>query len=275
MGFKKYKPTTPGLRYRMDVDFQEITRATPEKSLLAPKKRSGGRNNRGRITTWQRGGGHKKHYRIIDFKRKKHDIPATVKAIEYDPNRTARIALLFYADGEKRYILAPNGLKVGDRVVSGENAEIRTGNSLPLGKIPLGMEIHNIEMIPGKGGQVARSAGSAAQLIAKEGEFALAKMPSGEIRRFHLSCYATLGQVGNVGHSNVSLGKAGRSRWLGRRPNVRGVAMNPIDHPMGGGEGKSSGGRHPTSPWGQLSKGLKTRKKKKKSDDMIVKRRKG
>ncbi len=274
MALKKYKPITPGLRFRVDVSFDDITKTEPEKSLLKPKKRTGGRNNMGRITAWQRGGGHKKHYRIIDFKRKKHDIPATVKAIEYDPNRTARIALLFYADGEKRYILAPNGLKVGDQVMSGENAEIKVGNSLPLAKIPPGMAVHNIELFPGKGAQVARSAGSSAQLMAKEGDFALLKMPSGEIRKFRLECYATIGQVGNVEHSNVSLGKAGRSRWLGRRPHVRGVAMNPIDHPMGGGEGKSSGGRHPCSPWGQLAKGLKTRKKNKMSDALIVKRRK-
>ncbi|MCK5454235.1 MAG: 50S ribosomal protein L2, partial [Calditrichia bacterium] len=208
-----------------------------------------------------------------DFKRKKNDIPATVNAIEYDPNRTARIALLHYADGEKRYILAPDGLKVGTELVSGEKAAIKVGNALPLEKIPMGMEIHNIEMVPGKGGQIARSAGSAAQLMAKEGDFALVKMPSGEIRKFRLNCYATIGQVSNVEWDNVSLGKAGRSRWLGRRPKVRGVAMNPIDHPMGGGEGKSSGGRHPCSPWGQKSKGLKTRKKRKKSDVMIVKRR--
>ncbi|MFZ0391762.1 MAG: 50S ribosomal protein L2 [Calditrichia bacterium] len=273
MALKKYKPLTPGLRFRVDVKFDEISKSDPEKSLLAPLKKSGGRNNHGRVTAWQRGGGHKRHYRIIDFKRKKHDIPATVHTIEYDPNRTARIALLFYADGEKRYILAPNGLKAGDRVMSGETAEIKVGNTMPLARIPMGMAVHNIEMIPGKGGQVARSAGSSAQVMAKEGDFALLKMPSGEIRRFRLGCYATLGEVSNAEHSNVTLGKAGRSRWKGRRPNVRGVAMNPIDHPMGGGEGKSSGGRHPCSPWGQLSKGLKTRKKSKKSNDLIVKRR--
>ncbi len=273
MGLKKYKPITPGLRFRVDVTFDDITKTTPERSLIEAKKRTGGRNNMGRVTAWQRGGGHKRYYRIIDFKRDKHGIPATVKAIEYDPNRTARIALLAYADGEKRYILAPNGLKVGDQVMSGEDAPIRVGNALPLEKIPLGMAVHNVELVPGKGGQVARSAGNAAQLMAKEGKYALLKMPSGEIRRFRLECYATIGQVGNLEHSNVSLGKAGRSRWLGRRPHVRGVAMNPIDHPMGGGEGKSSGGRHPCSPWGQLSKGLKTRKKHKKSDALIVKRR--
>jgi len=274
MGLKKYKPFTAGIRFRVDVDKAEVTKKTPEKSLLEPKKKSGGRNNLGRVTAFHRGGGHKRHYRLIDFKRKKLDIPATVSAIEYDPNRTARIALLYYADGEKKYIVAPNGLKVGDQVVSGTSVEIKVGNALPLDKIPLGMEIHNIEVVPGKGGQVARSAGSTAQLIAKEGKHALVRMPSGEIRKFRLDCYATIGQVSNVEWNNISLGKAGRSRWMGRRPHVRGVAMNPIDHPMGGGEGKSSGGRHPCSPWGQLSKGLKTRKRRKKSSALIVKRRK-
>ncbi len=274
MSLKKYKPFTPGIRFRIDVTKDDITKETPEKALLEVKKKTGGRNNLGRVTSRHRGGGHKRHYRLIDFKRKKLDIPATVKAIEYDPNRTARIALLCYADGEKKYIIAPNGLKVGDQIVAGENVEIKVGNSLPLDKIPLGMEIHNIEVVPGKGGQVARSAGSTAQLIAKEGQYALVRMPSGEIRKFGLKCYATIGQVSNVEWNNISLGKAGRSRWLGRRPHVRGVAMNPIDHPMGGGEGKTSGGRHPCSPWGQLSKGLKTRKKRKKSNALIVKRRK-
>jgi large subunit ribosomal protein L2 len=274
MGLKKYKPITAGIRFRIDLTKDDVTKESPEKSLLESKKRSGGRNNRGRVTAFHRGGGHKRHYRLIDFKRKKIDVPATVRAIEYDPNRTARIALLYYADGEKKYIVAPNGLKVGDKVVSGQNVEIKVGNALPLDKIPLGMEIHNIEVVPGKGGQVARSAGSTSQLIAKEGNFALVRMPSGEIRKFRLDCYATIGQVSNVEWNNISLGKAGRSRWLGRRPHVRGVAMNPIDHPMGGGEGKTSGGRHPCSPWGQLSKGLKTRKRKKKSSALIVKRRK-
>jgi len=274
MGLKKYKPITAGIRFRVDVTKDDVTKESPEKSLLEPKKSSGGRNNLGRVTAFHRGGGHKRHYRLIDFKRKKLDIPATVRAIEYDPNRTARIALLYYADGEKKYIVAPNGLKVGDKVVSGQNVEIKVGNALPLDKIPLGMEIHNIEVVPGKGGQVARSAGSTSQLIAKEGNFALVRMPSGEIRKFRLDCYATIGQVSNVEWNNISLGKAGRSRWMGRRPHVRGVAMNPIDHPMGGGEGKTSGGRHPCSPWGQLSKGLKTRKRKKKSSALIVKRRK-
>jgi len=273
MSIKKYKATTPSMRFRVYLNHDDISNNKPEKSLLEPKKRTGGRNNKGRTTAAHRGGGHKRHYRVVDFKRKKHDVPAIVKAIEYDPNRTARLALLFYADGEKRYIIAPDGLKVGDKIMSGENAEIKMGNSLPLEKVPLGMAIHNIELVPGKGAQVARSAGSSAQLTAKEGGWALVKMPSNEIRKFRLSCYATIGQVSNVDWNNISLGKAGRSRWLGRRPHVRGVAMNPIDHPMGGGEGKSSGGRHPCSPWGQLSKGLKTRKKHKKSDTLIVKRR--
>ena len=274
MALKKYKPTTPDLRFRIDVSREDITKQKPERSLVQSKSRSGGRNNKGRITAWQRGGGHKRKYRIIDFKRDKHDVPARVAAIEYDPNRSARIALLFYADGEKRYILAPDKLNVGDTVVAGEKAAINPGNALPLENIPLGMTVHNIEMVPGKGGQVARSAGASVQLMAKEGGYALLKMPSGEIRKFRLNCYATLGSVGNSDHFNMSLGKAGRSRWKGRRPNVRGVAMNPVDHPMGGGEGRSSGGRHPCSPWGQLSKGLKTRKKSKQSSKLIVKRRK-
>ena len=273
MALKKYKPTTPDLRFRIDVSREDITKQTPERSLVEALPRGGGRNNQGRITTWQRGGGHKRKYRIIDFKRNKRDIPATVSAIEYDPNRSARIALLFYADGEKRYILAPDGLKVGDVLAAGESVEVRSGNALPLANIPLGLTVHNIEMVPGKGGQVARSAGANVQLMAKEGKYALLKMPSGEIRKFLQTCYATIGSVGNSDHFNVSLGKAGRTRWLGRRPNVRGVVMNPVDHPMGGGEGRSSGGRHPCSPWGQLSKGLKTRKKRKSSNALIVKRR--
>lgn len=274
MALKKYKPTTPDLRFRTDISRAEITKQTPERSLTVALHSPAGRNHHGRITAWQRGGRHKRRYRIIDFKRSKREVPAVVKAIEYDPNRSSRIALLFYADGEKRYILAPEGLKVGDQLLAGENVEVRVGNAMPLANIPLGMAVHNIEMVPGKGGQVARSAGAGVQLMAKEGKHALLKMPSGEIRKFRLDCYATLGQVGNTDHFNISLGKAGRSRWRGRRPNVRGVAMNPIDHPMGGGEGKSSGGRHPCSPWGQLSKGLKTRKKRKPSSSLIVKRRK-
>jgi large subunit ribosomal protein L2 len=274
MGIKSYKPTTPGQRFKSVSSFEQITVAKPEKSLIKGIKKTGGRNNFGRITSWQRGGGHKRKYRLIDFKRNKREIPARVASIEYDPNRTARIALLFYADGEKRYILAPDGLKVNDTIVAGENAELKVGNALPLEKIPVGVSVHNIEVRENKGGQLVRSAGAAAQLMAKEGKWAMLKLPSSEVRRVSLKCYATLGQVSNVDHFNISLGKAGRSRWLGRRPNVRGVAMNPIDHPMGGGEGKASGGRHPVSPWGQLAKGLKTRKKNKSSDKMIVKRRK-
>ena len=274
MGIKTFKPITPGQRFKTVSDFEQITRSTPEKSLLAPLKKSGGRNNAGRVTSWHRGGGHKRRYRIIDFKRDKHDIPSIVETIEYDPNRTARIALLKYADGERRYILAPDGVKVGDNIMSGENAEIKNGNALPLEKIPVGLTIHAIEMKQLKGAQLVRSAGASAQLMAKEGKWATLKMPSGEMRRIPIKCYASIGQVSNVDHMNISIGKAGRSRWLGRRPNVRGVAMNPVDHPMGGGEGKTSGGRHPCSPWGQQSKGLKTRKKGKKSDAFIVKRRK-
>ena len=274
MGIKTFKPITPGQRFKTVSDFAQITKSEPEKSLLAPLKKSGGRNNLGRITSWHRGGGHKRRYRIIDFKRNKHDIPSTVDSIEYDPNRTARIALLKYADGEKRYILAPDGLKVGDKIMSGENVEIKAGNSLPLEKMPVGLTIHAIEMKELKGAQMVRSAGTAGQLMAKEGKWALIKLPSGEVRKVPIKCYASVGQVSNVDHMNISIGKAGRSRWMGRRPNVRGVAMNPVDHPMGGGEGKTSGGRQPCSPWGQQSKGLKTRKKRKKSDAFIVTRRK-
>lgn len=273
MGVKKFKPTTPGRRFMTVSDFAEITHSAPEKSLLKPFKRTGGRGNTGRITTRHRGGGHKRAYRIIDFKRNKVGIPARVASIEYDPNRSARIALLFYADGEKRYIIAPADIKVDDIIMAGEEVDIRPGNTIPLARIPLGMSIHNLELKPGKGGQVARSAGAMAQLLAKEGDFAHVKMPSGEIRLFKLNCLATLGQVGNIDHEKITLGKAGRSRWLGRRPKVRGVAMNPVDHPMGGGEGKSSGGRHPCSPWGQLAKGLKTRNRK-RSAKVIVRRRK-
>lgn len=254
-------------------DFAEITHKFPEKSLLEPTRKSGGRGNTGRITSRHRGGGHKKAYRIVDFRRGKIGIPARVASIEYDPNRSARIALLHYLDGEKRYIIAPAGLNVDDMLVAGSDVDIKTGNSLPLSKIPLGTNLNNLELKPGKGGQVARSAGTMATLLAKEGDFAHVKMPSGEVRLFKLDCLATIGQVGNIEHENISLGKAGRSRWLGRRPKVRGVAMNPVDHPMGGGEGKSSGGRHPCSPWGQLSKGLKTGNRK-RSANLIVKRRK-
>jgi len=272
MGIKKFKPTSPGLRHRTVSDFAEITRSTPEKSLLEPIRKSGGRNNKGRVTSRSRGGGARRAYRRIDFKRDKRGITARVASIEYDPNRSARIALLYYADGEKRYIIAPLGLKVDDIVEAGEHVDIRAGNSLPLGVLPLGTAIHNIEMRPGKGGQMVRGAGGVAHLAAKEGNFGHIRLPSGEVRLIPLTCYATVGQVGNVDHSNLSLGKAGASRWLGRRPRVRGVAKNPVDHPMGGGEGRSSGGRHPCSPWGQLAKGKKTRRKK-SSDRYIVKRR--
>ena len=274
MGIKSFKPITPGQRYKTVSDFAQVTKSEPEKSLLAPLKKSGGRNNKGRVTSWHRGGGHKRRYRIIDFKRNKQGIPAVVEGIEYDPNRSARIALLKYADGEKRYILAPDELKVGDPIMSGEGAEIKAGNALPLEKIPVGLTIHAIEMKVKKGAQIVRSAGAAAQLVAKEGKWAMVKLPSGEVRRIPILCYASIGQVSNIDHMNITIGKAGRSRWLGKRPNVRGVAMNPVDHPMGGGEGKTSGGRQPCSPWGQPSKGLKTRKKGKKSDAYIVKRRK-
>ncbi len=274
MGIKTFKPKTPAQRFKSVSDFAEITKSKPEKSLLEPLKKSGGRNSRGRITSAHRGGGHKRRYRIIDFKRNKRDIPAVVEAIEYDPNRTARIALLKYIDGERRYILAPDKIKVGDPVIAGENAPIKPGNALPLEKIPVGLVIHSIEMKKDKGAQMARSAGTYAQLVAKEGKWAMVKLPSGETRRIPSNCFACIGQVSNIDHMNISIGKAGRSRWLGRRPNVRGVAMNPVDHPMGGGEGKSSGGRQPCSPWGQPSKGLKTRKKGKKSDAFIIKRRK-
>jgi len=274
MAIRKLKPNTPGTRYMSISTFEEITKSTPEKSLLAPLKKSAGRNNKGRITSRHRGGGHKRAYRIIDFKRNKLNIPAKVFSIEYDPNRTCRIALLHYADGEKRYILAPDGLKVGETVVSGKDVEIKVGNSLKLNDIPLGSFVHNVELKPGKGGQIGRSAGTSLQVMAKDGDYARLKMPSGEIRLIHLECRATYGTVGNTDHFNISIGKAGRSRWMGIRPQSRGVVMNPVDHPMGGGEGKSSGGGHPVSPWGQSAKGLKTRKKKSASNKYIVKRRK-
>ena len=270
MGVKKRRPLTPAQRFQSYSTFEEITKKRPEKSLLEPLKKSGGRNSKGHITIRRRGGGHKRHYRIIDFKRDKRGINATVIAIEYDPNRSARIALLEYADGEKRYIIWPQGLKVGDVVSAGEKAEIKVGNALPLRNIPTGMPIHNLELYRGKGGQLVRSAGTWAQILAKEGKYAHVKLPSGEVRLIHLDCYATIGQVGNVDHINISLGKAGRSRWLGIRPYVRGVAMNPIDHPMGG---DTSGGRPSVSPWGWPSKGYKTRKKNKASDKFIIKRR--
>lgn len=274
MGIRKFKPRTPSLRYKAISDFKEITKKSPEKSLLEPLTKSGGRNNHGRITSRRRGGGHKRRYRIVDFKRNKGGVPGKVEAIEYDPNRSARLALILYADGERRYILASKNLNVGDMIEDGPNSEIKEGNAMALRRIPLGTEIHNIEMRPGKGAQMARSAGSYAQLVAKEGDYASLRLPSGEVRKIHLECSATIGQVGNITHENQVSGKAGRSRWLGKRPKVRGVAMNPIDHPHGGGEGKTSGGRHPVSPWGQATKGYKTRKKKKQSDAMIVRRRK-
>jgi large subunit ribosomal protein L2 len=254
------------------LTFEEITTSIPYKPLLEPKSRISGRNNHGELTIWHRGGGHKRHYRRVDFKRDKMGIPARVATIEYDPNRSAFIALLHYADGEKRYILAPSGLKVGDKVVSGPEADIVTGNALPLKSIPAGTLIHNIEMRPGKGGQMVRSAGSVAQLLAKEGEYAQIRLPSGEVRKVLMDCVATIGQVGNLEHENISIGKAGRKRWMGIRPTVRGVAMNPVDHPLGGGEGKTSGGRHPVTPWGQPTRGYKTRNNK-LTERFIVKRR--
>jgi large subunit ribosomal protein L2 len=273
MGLKKFKPITPGQRHKINSDYSEITTNVPEKSLVAPMKKSGGRNNDGRMTMRYMGGGHKQRYRIIDFKRDKHEVPATVKEIEYDPNRTAHIALLFYADGEKRYIIAPNGLKVGDVVVAGKAAAPNVGNALFLSDIPLGTVIHNIELKPGKGGAIARGAGTYAQLNARDGRYAIVKMPSGETRMILTTCIATIGSVSNSEHNLVVSGKAGRSRWLGRRPRVRGVVMNPVDHPMGGGEGKNSGG-HPRSRNSIPAKGFKTRDKKKYSDKFIIERRK-
>lgn len=273
MGIKKIKPITPGQRFMTIDTFEDITKDRPEKQLTAPLNRRAGRNNQGRVTARRRGGGHKRKFRIIDFKRDKYNIEAKVKSIEYDPNRSARIALLFYNDGAKRYIIAPDDLKVGDVVVSGEDVPIKAGNSMPLKNIPQGSFVHNVEISPKKGGQIARSAGSAARVVAKEEHYVTLEMPSGEMRLFNGECYATIGQIGNKEHKNISLGKAGRSRWLGRRPKVRGVAMNPIDHPMGGGEGRSSGGRHPCSPTGLKSKGLRTRKRNKTSNRLIISRR--
>ncbi len=275
MGIKKYKPTTPGRRGMTVSDFAEITKKKPEKSLLEAKKKISGRNNHGRITVRHRGGGHKRHYRIIDFKRNKIGIPAKVAAIEYDPNRGARIALVVYADGEKRYIIAPLKLNVGDIIENGPEVEIRVGNALPIKKIPVGTIIHNIELKPGKGAQIARSAGTSAQIVGKEEKYAQIKLPSSELRLILTTCYATIGQVGNTDHENQTIGKAGRTRWLGIRPTVRGVAMNPVDHPHGGGEGRSpQGNPHPVTPWGVQTKGKKTRNKKKPSNKFIVKRRK-
>ncbi|MDL2209290.1 50S ribosomal protein L2 [Desulfovibrio sp. OttesenSCG-928-O18] len=273
MAVRKLKPTSAGRRFQMVSTFEEVTATRPEKSLTEGLSKTAGRNNNGRVTSRRRGGGHKRLYRIVDFKRDKHGIAAKVATIEYDPNRSARIALLHYADGEKRYILAPVGLKVGDSVLSGEGADIKPGNTLTMAKIPVGTLIHNIELHPGRGGQFCRAAGTYAQLVAKEGKYALLRMPSGEVRKVLSTGLATIGQVGNIQHENISLGKAGRNRWLGRRPKVRGVAMNPVDHPLGGGEGRSSGGRHPVTPWGKPTKGYKTRDKKKASGKLIVTRR--
>ncbi|HVO66487.1 MAG TPA: 50S ribosomal protein L2 [Syntrophales bacterium] len=272
MAIRKYKPTSPGRRFQTCADFEEITRTVPEKSLLLPLKGTGGRNCYGRMTSRHIGGGHKRRYRVIDFRRDKLEIPAKVAHVEYDPNRSSRIALLDYVDGEKRYIIAPSRLDVGDMIISSEKADIKPGNAIPLKNIPLGSLIHNVELKVGRGGQLIRSAGTYGQLMAKEEGYAQVRLPSGEVRKILLDCKATIGQVGNIEHENVSIGKAGRTRWLGRRPKVRGVAMNPVDHPMGGGEGKSSGGRHPCTPWGVPTKGHKTRKNK-KTDKYIVKRR--
>lgn len=273
MAIRKVNPTSPGRRFQTYSTFDEITRREPEKSLVEPLKKRGGRNNQGRVTAWHRGGGHKRRYRIIDFKRNKENIPAKVASIEYDPNRSSHIALLHYVDGEKRYILAPVGLSVGDMVLVSDSADIKPGNCLRLAHMPLGTIVHNIELKPGKGGQLVRSAGTSAQLMAKEGKNAILRLPSGEMRMVPIQCKATIGQLGNITHENVSVGKAGRNRWTGRRPHVRGVAMNPVDHPMGGGEGRSSGGRHPCTPWGVPTKGYRTRKSK-SSDKLIIHRRK-
>jgi len=274
MGIKKFRPITPTTRYKTVLDFSELTASEPYKPLTKGKRDFAGRGYKGQISVRRRGGGHKRRYRIVDFKRDKYNIEAKVVSIEYDPNRTSNIALLSYADGEKRYIIAPGGLKVGDTLLSGENVDIKAGNSMPIRNIPLGAEIYNIELNKGKGGQLVRSAGVKAVLTAKEGKYGLVKLPSGEIRKIFSECFATIGEVGNKDHANITIGKAGRSRWLKRRPKVRGVVMNPVDHPMGGGEGKTSGGRHPVSPTGVPSKGYKTRKKKRYSDKYIVKKRK-
>jgi len=277
MAIRKLRPMTPATRFYSISTFEEITKKKPEKALLESNKKSGGRNNLGRITSRHRGGGHKRQYRIIDFKRDKHGIAGTIAAIEYDPNRAARIALIHYPDGEKRYIIAAIGMKVGAKIMSGPQAEIENGNAMPLKNIPAGTFVYNVEFAPGKGGQIGRSAGNSLQVMAKEGELVTLKLPSGEIRKFRSDCYATIGLVGNADHENISIGKAGRSRWLGIRPQSRGMAMNPVDHPMGGGEGRSKSGggyQHPESPWGKYAKGLKTRKRKNQSNKYIVKRRK-
>jgi large subunit ribosomal protein L2 len=276
MAIRRYKPTSPGRRFMSVSSFEEVTKSKPEKSLTEKLTKKGGRNNSGRITTRHQGGGHKRRYRVIDFKRTKDGVPATVAAIEYDPNRSARIALLHYADGAKSYILAPARLRVGAKVESGPGADIRPGNALPLANIPTGTLVHNVELKPGRGGQLARSAGSGVQLVAKDEGYGVLRLPSGEMRRVPISCRATIGQVGNVDHENVTVGKAGRSRWQGKRPAVRGSAMNPVDHPHGGGEGKSKGGRHPVTPWGVPTLGKRTRRKHKESDRLIVRgRRRG
>jgi large subunit ribosomal protein L2 len=274
MGLKKFNANTPSLRFTELADFKDVAKKRPEKGLVKPKKSSAGRNNAGRVTVRHRGGGHKRFLRVVDFKRSKHDVPATVTAIEYDPNRSARIALLHYIDGVKSYIIAPVGLNVGMKVMSGPKAEPEVGNALPVGQIPPGLMVHNIELYPGRGGQLCRGAGMSAQIMAREGEHVHLKLPSGEIRMVLQACYATVGQVGNIEHETISLGKAGRKRWMGIRPTVRGVAMNPVDHPMGGGEGRTSGGGHPVTPWGQLTKGKKTRNPRKSSRNFIIKRRK-
>jgi len=273
MGIRKFRPMTPGTRFRSVSDFADVTRGEPEKSLLEPLTKSGGRNNRGHLTTRHRGGGHKRRYRRIDFKRDRHGVPARVLTVEYDPNRTARIALVVYADGEKRYIIHPRGLQVGDTIVAGPGADIRTGNALPLREVPLGTTVHCIEMKPAKGAQLCRSAGTGAQVVAKEGEYVTLKLRSGEMRMIRRECSATIGEVGNPDHELLKVGKAGKTRWKGRRPKVRGVAMNPVDHPLGGGEGRTSGGRHPVSPWGK-PEGRKTRHRKKASTKLIVRGRK-
>jgi large subunit ribosomal protein L2 len=272
MGIKTYRPYTETRRYQTQLTYEEVTSSEPHKPLLESKQRISGRNNQGQLTIWHRGGGHKRHYRVIDFKRDKIGVPARVATVEYDPNRSAMIALVNYADGEKRYILYPLGLKVGDKILAGPDADIVVGNALPLKNIPTGTMIHNIEMRPGKGGQMVRSAGGAAQLLAKEGDYAQVRLPSGEVRKVHIDCMASIGQVGNLDHENVAIGKAGRKRWMGIRPTVRGVVMNPVDHPHGGGEGKTSGGRNPVTPWGQPTRGYKTRNNK-RTDRFIVKRR--
>ncbi|HRV80563.1 MAG: 50S ribosomal protein L2 [Planctomycetes bacterium] len=274
MGIRKYKPTSAGRRHGSVLDYVEITKTTPEKSLLKPIKRTGGRNNHGHITARHRGGGHKRMYRVIDFKRNKDGVPAKVHSIEYDPNRTCFIALLHYADGAKSYILAPIGLQVGQTILSGPTAEPDPGNSMKLADIPVGVQIHNVELMPGKGAQLCRSAGCSAQLQAREGAYAVVLLPSGELRRVHVSCRASIGRLGNTDHQNVKLGKAGRKRHLGRRPHVRGTAMNPVDHPMGGGEGRTAGGRHPCSPSGVLAKGGRTRRRNHPTDAFIIRRRK-